>query len=123
MGEWTPVQLGDVADFLTGFPFKSAEYVNGPDAIRLVRGDNIVQGAVRWDGVKRWPSKLAGQFQQYLLSAGDVVLAMDRPWIEAGLKYAAIAEEDCPSLLVQRVARFRGTQQLDAGFLRYVIGG
>ena len=92
MHESTLVHLGEVADFLTGFPFKSAEYADTPDAIRLMRGDNIVQGAIRWGGVKRWPARRASQFKQYFLSAGDVVLAMDRPWIEAGLKYAAL---DC----------------------------
>ena len=48
--------------------------------------------------------------------------AMDRPWIEAGLKYAAISKHDLPCLLVQRTARLRGGPKLDIGFLRYLIG-
>ena len=36
---------------------------------------------------------------------GDVILAMDRPWIEAGLKWAFVRESDLPAFLVQRVAR------------------
>ena len=47
---------------------------------------------------------------------------MDRPWIEAGLKYAAISKHDLPCLLVQRTARLRGGPKLDIGFLRYLIG-
>jgi len=47
---------------------------------------------------------------------------MDRPWIEAGLKFAALAEGDLPALLVQRVARLRGNEELDTRFLRYLIG-
>jgi type I restriction enzyme S subunit len=47
---------------------------------------------------------------------------MDRPWIEAGLKYATLRAADLPALLVQRVARLRGSSRLDRGFLRYVIG-
>ena len=116
------VQLGDVVDLLTGFPFKSAEYSTSVDAIRLLRGDNIIQGALRWDSVKRWPNQLTKDVEKYFLDDGDVVLAMDRPWIEAGLKYACLAKEDCPSLLVQRVARLRGTPRLETRFLRYVIG-
>jgi len=47
---------------------------------------------------------------------------MDRPWIEAGLKYAAVQASDLPALLVQRVVRMRGTKALEAAFLKYVIG-
>ena len=32
---------------------------------------------------------------------------MDRPWVNGGVKVAVIDENDCPSLLVQRVARLR----------------
>ncbi|MDP9312352.1 MAG: restriction endonuclease subunit S [Chloroflexota bacterium] len=47
---------------------------------------------------------------------------MDRPWIEAGLKYAAVSEHDLPCLLVQRVARLRARKDLDQRYLRYIIG-
>ena len=60
--------------------------------------------------------------EQFWLSEGDVVLAMDRPWIEAGLKFALVQRSDLPALLVQRVARLRGGEDLDTRFLKYVIG-
>lgn len=116
------VTLGEVTDFLTGFPFKSSEYVDDGSAIKLLRGDNIAQGVVRWEGVKRWPKDLLNGLDQYLLKSGDVILAMDRPWIEAGLKYCAVRETDMPCLLVQRVTRLRGSNRMDTSFLRYVIG-
>jgi type I restriction enzyme, S subunit len=58
----------------------------------------------------------------YQLREDDVVLAMDRPWIEAGLKYATISKYDLPCLLVQRTARLRGGPNLETRFLRYLIG-
>ncbi|MGH3428553.1 MAG: restriction endonuclease subunit S, partial [Mycobacteriales bacterium] len=48
--------------------------------------------------------------------------AMDRPWITAGLKWAVVSKDEVPALLVQRVARLRGTQTLVDEFVRYVIG-
>ena len=122
MAEWGTVRLGDVADMLTGYPFKSDQYTSDKSGIRLIRGDNIVQGSLRWDGVKRWPASQATAFAAYELAPNDVVLAMDRPWIEAGLKYATIRENDCPALLVQRVTRLRKTDRLDGRYLSYVIG-
>lgn len=120
--EWKETTLGAEVDLLTGFPFKSERYTDADDSIRLVRGDNIVQGAMRWDGVKKWPASESAEHDLFQLSEGDVVLAMDRPWIEAGLKYAAISKYDLPCLLVQRTARLRGGPKLDTGFLRYLIG-
>jgi type I restriction enzyme S subunit len=121
-GDWEKTTLGAEVDLLTGFPFKSERYTDSADSIPLVRGDNIVQGAMRWDGVKRWPLSERCEHSLYELREGDVVLAMDRPWIEAGLKYAAISKHDLPCLLVQRTARLRGGPRLDTRFLRYLIG-
>jgi type I restriction enzyme, S subunit len=119
--DWQSATLGDHVDLLTGFPFKSSEYSDSLGDVRLLRGDNIVQGSLRWDGVKKWPKANDFDVREYYLKEGDVVLAMDRPWIEAGLKFAALTDKDVPALLVQRVARLRGTNSLDTRFLRYLI--
>jgi type I restriction enzyme S subunit len=120
-GDSRRITLGEAANLLTGFPFKSAAFSKDPDHIRLLRGDNIVQGQTRWDGAKRWSSNDVDKYRDYQLCPGDVVLAMDRPWIEAGLKHATLTEADCPSLLVQRVARLRARHGVDQRFLGYVI--
>jgi type I restriction enzyme, S subunit len=120
--EWPLVKLGDVADLLTGFPFKSAQYTDDPFAPRLLRGDNVAQGVLRWDGAKRWPAAAVNGLEKYRLREEDVVLAMDRPWIEAGLKFASVRDSDLPSLLVQRVARLRGSRHLDTRFLKFLVG-
>lgn len=121
MGEWPVTDLGSQVDLLTGYPFKSAQYTEELPGIALVRGDNVVQQSLRWSGVKRWPSSLLDGLDHYKLRPGDVVLAMDRPWIEAGLKVATLRERDCPALLVQRVARLRGRDPLDQGFLKWLL--
>jgi len=116
------VRLGDHVDLLTGNPFKSADYTGSGDGIRLLRGDNVAQGRIRWDNAKYWPAGDAAAYQKYRLRAGDVILAMDRPWIAAGLKYAKLRPEDVPSLLVQRVACLRALPALDQRFLACLIG-
>ena len=120
-GEWCEVQLGDVVDLLTGYPLKSEHYSTDPDDPRIIGGDNIAQGSLRWNAVRRWPKSMTSDLDDYWLKKGDVVLAMDRPWIDAGLKRAAVDRNDLPALLIQRTARLRGTSVLDAGFLRYLI--
>ena len=120
--DWPEVRLGDYVDLLTGFPFPSADFTDDSRDVRLTRGDNVVQGRFRWEGVRRWPRANLEAYADYLLEPGDVILAMDRPWIEAGLKYATVSPEDQPCLLVQRVSRLRGVNGLSTGFLRYVVG-
>jgi type I restriction enzyme S subunit len=52
-GEQVETTLGAEVDLITGFPFKSEHYTDSEDSICLVRGDNIVQGKMRWQGVKK----------------------------------------------------------------------
>ncbi len=118
---WLATTLGQEVELLTGFPFKSEKYTDEANGISLLRGDNIAQGTLRWDGVKRWSITDTENISNYFLNYGDVVVAMDRPWIEAGLKYGCVSKQDLPCLLVQRVARLRAKEKLDQKFLRYVI--
>ena len=121
--DFTFTSIGSACEISTGFPFKSNDYCAKSESIKLLRGDNIAQGTLRWDGVKRWnPEELEPSVEsKYLLRSGDVVVAMDRPLIEAGLKFAAIQESDLPCLLVQRVACLRAGESIDQGFLKYVV--
>ncbi len=118
---WVETRLGAEIDLLTGFPFKSLQYTDSDNSVRLLRGDNIIQGTLRWDDVKKWPASDTAEYKRYELSAGDVVLAMDRPWVKAGLKRAQISPDDLPCLLVQRTARLRGIGRLNNRFLVYLI--
>ncbi len=120
--EWNTTTLGAEIDLLVGFAFKSAQYTNASDAMRLLRGDNIIQGCLRWDDVKKWPADDTDGYKQYRLCEGDIVLAMDRPWVKSGLKHAMISDADLPCLLVQRTASLRAGTHLDSRFLMYLIG-
>ena len=119
---WVETTIGAEIDLLAGFAFKSAQYTNDDGDMRLLRGDNIIQGSLRWDDVKRWPTSDTGDYERYQLVEGDVVLAMDRPWVKAGLKHATISADDLPCLLVQRTARLRGGANMDNRFLKLLIG-
>lgn len=120
--QWEETTLGAEIDLMTGFPFKSNRYTDSDQSIRLLRGDNIVQSALRWDDVKKWSESEINQYLFYQLKEGDVVLAMDRPWVKAGLKHAMISSDDLPCLLVQRTACLRGNKNINNRFLMYLIG-
>ena len=120
--QWPRVKLADHVDLISGFPFKSAGFTAAPVDIPLVKGENVHQGSIDWNKAKRWPRNQIAGMEKYWLKPGDVILAMDRPWIEAGLKQACIRRHDPPSLLVQRVSRLRGINGLLTAYLRHLIG-
>jgi type I restriction enzyme S subunit len=43
-------------------------------------------------------------------------------YVKAGLKYAQVSKDEVPCLLVQRVARLRGNENLNNHFLFYLVG-
>ena len=114
--------LGEAADLAVGYAFKSADFTSDASAVRLLRGENVGHGRLRWEAERRWPSELMEGLSGYELRKGDVILAMDRPWVGGGLKYAVVSSEDLPCLLVQRVARLRAREGLDQRFLGFLIG-
>jgi type I restriction enzyme S subunit len=117
-------RLGDVADMLVGFAFKSTGFLEADsDGVRLLRGDNVQQGYLRWgDKAKKWPVTQCDGLERYQLAEADVILAMDRPIVGDGLKMAWVRAEDLPALLVQRVCRLRGRPGLAlTDFIRYVL--
>ncbi len=97
-----------IADVITGYAFKSTEYIeDGENAVRLCRGANTLTGYFDWQDTTYWPAKSLTGLEHYLLNEGDVVLAMDRPWISSGLKVCVFQAGERDTYLVQRVARLR----------------
>lgn len=115
------IKLGTLAKIQPGYAFESARFTSNPDDVPLVKGENVQQGYVDWKASRYWPAADIDQFEDYVLKPGDVVVAMDRPWVQAGLKWAYIRPEDPRSLLVQRVARVTAKGGLNQTYLRCLI--
>jgi type I restriction enzyme, S subunit len=118
---WEFTKLKHNIDLLTGFAFKSKYYTDKEEDVLLLRGDNIMQGEFRWKDAKRWKISEYYKFEKYQLQEHDIVLAMDRPWVNAGLKCARVSKTDLPSLLVQRTACLRNNSKINNSFLYYLI--
>ena len=88
--------------------------------MKLCRGANVLPDRIDWSDVKRWPTSNPIEDKLHL-KLGDVVLAMDRPWIKSGIKVAQIKQEDLPSYLVQRVTRLRAKRGNSNSFLYFSI--
>lgn len=90
------------------------------EGIRVVRGDNVTIGNLRWDTEKdkRWNEPF-DKTEYYSLQANDIVIGMDGSRV--GKNKARIKEEDLPLLLAQRVACVRHNELAEQDYLYYNI--
>jgi type I restriction enzyme S subunit len=121
MKHWKSVELGNHCEIFSGFPFESSKFTSNSEDVHLVKGENLHQGYIDWEKAKRWNYAEWGELIKYQLRTNDIVLAMDRPWIEAGLKWSSISKSNPKALLVQRVACLRAKNNLSQFFLKHTI--
>jgi type I restriction enzyme S subunit len=116
---WANGIIAVASALVVGFAFKSEWYV--ADGVKLLRGANIAPRAIDWSDLQSLDPSRVNEFERYLVEAGDIVLAMDRPIISTGLKVAQITKQDEGCLLVQRVARFRATDLVAQNLLWWFL--
>ncbi len=101
--KWSKVKLQEHAEVIVGYPLSSAKY--SEHGTKIVGGYNIMPGNVVWEESKHWPDVIG--YEEYLLQEGDIVMAMDRPWVGEGFKMAVIDRNNLPAILIQRTACIR----------------
>ena len=113
---WIKGDLRDHASVIVGYPFPSDGYSDA--GINIVGGYNLMQGYIQWENSKHWPDEKG--FELYMLRANDIVIAMDRPWVNGGFKIARIDAAYLPAVLIQRTACIRG-KDVEQEFLYYML--
>ncbi len=114
---WKPI--GAHAKVQGGYAFKSEWFVG--EGIRLLRNQNVYHGNLDWSDAVHLPPSRRGEFKQFELAEGDIVITMDRPLIKSGLKAARVSKQDLPCLLLQRVGRFLCDDQLDKDYVLHFL--
>ena len=100
---WKKEETNKHIDLLSGYPFKSDQYVD--EGINICGGLIIMPQRIEWESCVHWPTVQG--YEDYLLEDGDIVMALDRPWITEGFKVARVDDNHLPALLIQRTARIR----------------
>lgn len=120
---WENVEIDSVIDFTNGFAFKSKFFTDNKSDIPLVKGENLGKGEVLWSESKYWRRDMTNNLEKFFLNPNDVILAMDRPYVGGGLKFAMIKQDSPTALQVQRIARLVAKEdKITPLFLKYVIG-
>ena len=102
---WEVVQLGRYARILNGYAFKSTAYVK--KGIPLIRISNVSFGFLIDKDTKYLPNSYLTKYNDYSLREGDLILSLTRPITSGGMKYCFIEKKHLPTLMNQRVGRFK----------------
>ncbi len=116
---WTWASIGHLCAMDVGFAFRSKEF--GEEGTRLLRGENIEPGALRWTDTAYWPDRDTAPYEHLMIKQGDIILGMDRPVISTGLKIARAKASDLPCILVQRVMRLASPHPVVTSFVHMVM--
>lgn len=116
---WPTVRIGDVADVLPGYAFKSKEL--GEEGSSLIKIGNILDGGnVDLSNCQRLPKNhYLKKYEKFKLRDRDIVIAMTGA--TAGKVGRIRAADDEDLLLNQRVAKF-APRTVNADFLWFAIG-
>ena len=116
-GDLRLVELGSVATVRSGFAFKSSDWTDS--GIPVVKIANVKNGNVVLDGCSFVAPDVANSKAEFLLEAGDILIAMTGYIGDVAL----VRERDIPAVLNQRVGRFSicDAGRLDRGFLFYFL--
>ena len=115
---WRVMRLKHLIGILPGYAFKSEDF-NFSNGIRLLRGINVGVDSLRWDECVYWDRVISEDLDRYQIQAGDLIVGLDRPWIEEGTRVCFAKKEDLPCLLVQRVCRIRTLGEMDLRIINY----
>ena len=101
MPDVTYKKLGEVAEVLNGFAFKSSEYI--AEGIRVIRIANVQKGAIVDDAPAFYPRSKEQGLKRYMLREDDILMSLTGNVGRVGL----LPKEMLPAALNQRVACLR----------------
>ena len=112
------VELREVCSILNGFAFKSAEYVENENGLRIIRIANVQKGEIVDYDPKFYPPDRATEFARYEIDAGDILMSLTGNVGRVGRMPQSIL----PALLNQRVAKIcPDIAKIDPTFLFHVL--
>ena len=106
LDSWEDSRLKNIAEIISGTNFKSEDF-SQKNVVSCVKITNVGVGYFDDANVDYLPSEFLVDFQKQIVKCNDVLIALTRPFINAGLK-TCIYRKEKESLLNQRVALIRG---------------
>jgi len=115
--KWPMVELGEVADILNGYAFKSEKYTN--KGIRVIRITNVQKGEIVDDDPKFYSTDSTKEIENFLLAKNDLLISLTGNVGRVGL----LQSDLLPAGLNQRVGciRLNDSKQISINYLFHVL--
>jgi type I restriction enzyme S subunit len=102
---WEWVRLGEISYIFSGNSFQSTDFIT-EGGVKVIKITNAGVGCLI-DTNEFLPIEFLNKYKDFVVYKNDLVLALTRPYISAGLKVSVCTEDFDHSLLNQRVAAIR----------------
>lgn len=124
MEEWKEVIIEDYIDLISGYAFKSSNFLENQDSTSLpvIKIKNVANGDVNLDSVVY--HKYDDSLSKYVLSDGDVLIAMTGNHPDALTQVVGGVSRyklNSKSLLNQRVGKIVAKENADIDFIYYLF--
>ena len=115
--KWPMVELGEVAEILNGYSFKSQKYTN--NGIRIIRITNVQKGEIIDNDPKFYPQSSIKEISKFLLDENDLLISLTGNVGRIGLLKSKLL----PAGLNQRVGciRLKNKKQISINYLFRVL--
>ncbi|MBE8564194.1 restriction endonuclease subunit S [Vibrio sp. OPT20] len=118
-GDWESKSPISLFKLFSGFAFKSADATDS--GTKWLKIANVGIGEIKWDADSFLPRHFLSEHKKFLLTKGDIVVALTRPTLGNKLKVARLTKESDTSLLNQRVAKIVCKNNVSSEFIFQVL--
>lgn len=116
------INIGSLCDVTGGYSFKSKDIISEGN-VKLLQIGNVYLDNISWKNVNYLPKGYDKKYPKFLLSEGDILIALTRPIIQSlgNVKACIVKQSDLPCMLNQRVGRIvaKNDEIVD---LKYIYG-
>jgi len=118
--DWEMVELESIAQVISGYGFNSSDF-NEDNPIRCIKITNVGVREFVDDDSSRLPENYIEEYSRYAVNTGDLVISLTRTIISSGLKVAVVPESWNNTLVNQRVAGLKPTEESNIQFLYHYL--
>jgi len=118
--DWEMVELESIAQVISGYGFNSADF-SEENPIRCIKITNVGVREFVDDDSSRLPENFIAEYSRYAVNTGDLVISLTRTIISSGLKVAVVPDSWDNTLVNQRVAGLKPTEDSNIQFLYHYL--
>jgi type I restriction enzyme S subunit len=122
MSEWKETVVGEYADVLSGYAFKSEDFSDKGTPVLKIK--NVASGSLKMDDVKYYPFEITDRLKKFLVKKSDILIAMTGSHVTQPSSMVGKVcryNLDYDSLLNQRVGKIfsKDKELLNEDFIYY----